>query len=70
MEGHDAADRNGEQEKVDDTKGDGFQRASAHGVRFVVGGGAVSGMVVADTGTAAGVAVAELEVAFGAVALS
>jgi len=38
-------------------------------VRFVVGGGAVSGVVVADRGTAAGVAVAELDVAFAAVEL-
>ena len=35
----------------------------------MVGGGAVSGVEVADRGTAAGVAVAELEVAFEAVAL-
>jgi len=46
-----------------------LQRASGHEVRFVVGGGAVSGVVVADRWTAAGVAVAELEVAFGAIAL-
>jgi len=46
-----------------------LQRASVNDVRFVVGGGAVSGVEVADRWTAAGVAVAGLEVAFGAVAL-
>jgi len=38
-------------------------------MRFVVGGGAVSGVFVAARGTAAGIEVVELEVAFGAVAL-
>jgi len=48
---------------------DGLQRASVHGVRFVVGGCAASGVEVADRGTAANDAVVELEVAFGAIVL-
>jgi len=35
---------------VDDTSGDDLQRAVVHEMRFVVGGGAVSGVFVAARG--------------------
>jgi len=67
---HEAADRNGERRyKVVGTMVDGLLRASVHGVRFVVGGCAASRVEVAIRGTAANVAVVELEVAFVAIVL-